>query len=128
MTDESIDVNVKFPDRWKPLLKLCRYYQRDNLIDLVRLLRDRGADLKARTPDGYNVLQLVCFHQLGNVGLIRLIEVFTESVDIDIIDEETPDGWNPLTYLCVHYKKENLIDVIRPLIESGANVADLLLI
>ena len=54
--DESVDVNVKSPEKLKPLLQLCSYYPHNNLIDLVRLLIKRGVDVNARTPEGFTVL------------------------------------------------------------------------
>ena len=38
---------------------MCRQYPRNNLIDIFRLLIEKGADVNTKTKDGYGVVQLL---------------------------------------------------------------------
>jgi len=59
-----------------PLHYLCENYERKNLIDLVRILIDSGADINARDNDRYTPLHYLCAnYKRGNLlKLIRLLK------------------------------------------------------
>ena len=54
---------------------MCRYYDKENLIDIVRLLIDKNIDVNCKTEDGVNALHLVCRYQpqIRLVDLVRLL-------------------------------------------------------
>jgi ankyrin repeat protein len=50
---------------------LCRYHQKENLIDIIRLLIENGIDVKFKDNDGDNALTLL----VQNYELQNLIEI-----------------------------------------------------
>jgi ankyrin repeat protein len=98
---------------------LCRFYQNDNLIVIIRLLIEQGIDINWKNENEDNALTLLCrYYQ--NENLIDIIRLLIENgIDINWKNE---DGDDALTVLCNNYKNENLIDITKFLIKSGFNV------
>ena len=46
--DDTVDINAMNLDGWTPLNLLCHYYD-SRLVDLVKLLIEKGADINAKT-------------------------------------------------------------------------------
>ena len=59
MIQHGADVNAKTSDQRTALHYVCHYYQKDNLIKVIRLLIKHGADVKAKTTVGNNALALL---------------------------------------------------------------------
>ncbi len=57
--NDVIDVNHKDQDDWNPLHYLCRYYEHENLINLILLMIKKGINLKAKTKEGFTALTLM---------------------------------------------------------------------
>jgi len=45
---------------WTALRFLCRHYNRDNLIEVAKMLTENGVDVTVTDGDGRNALHLVC--------------------------------------------------------------------
>ena len=97
----DINICIRGWNGWNPMHILCMYYGYSNLMDLIRLLTERGVDINAKTPQS-NPTDYCAKH----------LEGFLQS----------PNGSSPLILLCRYYKGEDLIDLIRFLIEKGADI------
>ena len=60
-----------------PLHLLCKHYKKDNLIDLVALFIQNGADVNAENENGQTPLHLLCKHY-KNDNLIDLVKILIE--------------------------------------------------
>jgi hypothetical protein len=101
--EKEMDVNFKNNEGWKALYLLCRYYERENLFQIVKLLLRRGIDVNCvkrrvdRPSFGVTILQ---------DNLILLLDY-----DIDV-NSKTKEGCNALHFVCrQYYQKENLVEV-----------------
>jgi ankyrin repeat protein len=118
----SLRVLSLYPFRIKrrnALLILCKYYNKDNLIDIVRMLIEKNIDVNCKTIEGWNALLLLCRYY-KNENLIDIVRFLIEkNIDVNCI---TDDGLNALHLVCEYHKKENLIDIVRLLIEKNIDV------
>jgi hypothetical protein len=89
------------------LLFLCQYYDREKLIDVIRLLLDLNIDVNWMNSEGENALHFVC----GDYGKDNLIGIIQLLLDRGI------DGDNAIILLCALYQKANVIDIIDNQIE-----------
>jgi hypothetical protein len=91
------------------LLILCKYYNKDNLIDIVRLLIGKNIDVNCKTNEGSNALNLVCrnYDKENLIDIVRLL--IEKNIDVNCKDIF---GQNALHYVCQYYKNENLIDIV----------------
>ena len=74
--DVSVDVNATDPiDGMNALLKLTRYYEYENLTELVEPLVEIGIDVNATDAEGWNALHHLCRYYKHNnlIDLIRLL-------------------------------------------------------
>ncbi len=53
LIEKGATVNAKDVDGWTLLHYLCVNYKHGNLLQLIRILKDNGADLKAETNEGH---------------------------------------------------------------------------
>jgi ankyrin repeat protein len=102
-----------------PLIALCRFYNKENLIDIVRLLIGKNIDVNCRTNKGDNALTLLCqyYKNDNSLGIIRLL--IEKNIDVNCKDN---GGWNALLTVCRYYDKENLIEIVQLLIEKNIDV------
>ena len=93
-----------------PLLALCRFYDKENLIDIVRLLIDKNIEVNCKTKDGWNALHLVCeyYNKENLIDVVRLL--IDKYINVHC---KTNDGLNSLNIVCRYYDKENLIDIVQ---------------
>lgn len=61
---------------------LCRLYRHDNLIQLIKFLLAKGADVNAKTPDGRNPLHLLCEHYEHDNLLDFVVLLKNNSIDL----------------------------------------------
>jgi hypothetical protein len=114
-------VEEEISEYWNhiPLLALCRFYNKENLIDIVRLLIDKNIDVNSKTNDGWNALHLLS----RNYDKENLIDIVRLLIDKNIdVNSKTNDGWNAMNFLSRYYDKENLIDIVRLLIDKNIDV------
>ncbi len=114
-------VEEEISEDWNhiPLLALCRFYDKENLIDIVRLLIDKNIDVNCKTNGGDNALHTVCLNY-DKENLIEIVRLLIEKyIDVNC---RNYNGWNALHFVCEYYNKENLIDIVRLLIEKNIDV------
>ena len=63
---------------WTPLHVVCFYYKNENLIEIVRLLIQHGAEVNAKKVDGKTPLHLVCQYY-KNSNLMDLVHLLIEN-------------------------------------------------
>lgn len=117
-----MDINAKTTGNdWTPIQCLLVHYRElNNLIDLIRLLLENGADAVAKTPDGYNLLHLLC-RNYQHDNLIELVRLLIER-GVDVNDSD-PDGWNPLHILCRNFEnEERLFELVLLLKENNIDM------
>jgi hypothetical protein len=76
-------VEEKIPEEWNPFpfLALCRYYNKENSIDIVPLLIK--IDVNCRTSGGWNALTLLCrnYHQENLIDIIQFL--IKKNIDVN---------------------------------------------
>ena len=99
LTQDGIDINCKDPEGWNALFYLCRLYQKNNFVDIVRLLIDHGIDVTWKNQLGQNALLILCLHySIENLlDLIRLL--IDHGIDVDFRNQNDR-GWNALHCVC----------------------------
>jgi len=60
VADESVDINTTNSSGWGPIHFLCKSYGDRDLIDMIQLLINRGANVDAKTDTRRNSLHLLC--------------------------------------------------------------------
>ena len=136
--DDSVNINATdSKDGMNALLKLCRHYEHDNLIELVRPLIKRGIDVTATDPNGENSLHdrsdkgininakdsigrnaLHLVFQNNNHG--HMVQVAKSLIDSGVdVNAQTKTGWSPLHVLFRYYKHDNLMALTEILIKRG---------
>ena len=114
---EDLDLNAKDSiEGWNALWNVCRYYNRENLIQIIRLLLDQGIDV----PRDDEVLITACknFKRKSLISIVQ--QLLSHGVDVNVVSKK--EGWNVLFALCFNYTGDNLIAIIRILIEKGVEV------
>lgn len=124
MIETGANVDVKLPNsEWTLLHILFRHYPHSNLIELVRLLIQKGVEINTkRSPDdGWTILHILCT-SYPHDNLVDLFRLLNDN-DVDL-NAKSSNGLNALhlilTFRCEH---PNLLDLIRLLIENGVDVA-----
>lgn len=107
-------------DGWNATLLLCQHYSGRDLIDLIRLLIERGVDVNYRDDNGWNALLFLCQSWYADESLIDLIRLLVDR-GIDL-KATTKDGWNALLLLSRCYQHENLVHIIRLLMDGGIDL------
>ena len=100
---------------------------KDNLLDVIQLLIDHGADVKNNTnwilrALGYwrSPLHIVLRQNYENENLIDIVQLFVEKgSELNVEDEY---GHTPLHLVCKFYKKDDMKDIIQLLINKGVDV------
>jgi ankyrin repeat protein len=78
---------------------LCENYRHDDLIDIVRCLLEKGANIQLRDLTGATALHRLCQHFPGK-NLKEIVEIFIQyEADVSVEGEE---GKNALHYLCMN--------------------------
>nr|CAH0103688.1 unnamed protein product [Daphnia galeata] len=110
---------LKNNDGWNAILTVCRYYDKENLIDIVKLLIEKNIDVNCINNDGFNALNLVCqnYKKENLIDIVRLL--IEKNIDVNL---KNNDGWNALLTVCRYYDKENLIDIVKLLINKNIDV------
>jgi ankyrin repeat protein len=114
-------VEEEIPEGWNPfpLLALCLYYKKDNLIKIIKLLIDKKIDVNCKTSNGSNALLILCrYYKQKN--LIEIVQLLIKN-NIEVNCKQN-DGWNALHLVCRYYDKGNLINIVRFLIEKNIDV------
>ncbi len=124
-------VNIIPKDGMNALLKLSRYYDYDNLIDLVHSLitrswnslhdrSDKGININAKDSIGRNALHLV-FQNNNHDHMVQVAKSLIDSgVDVNATTYKTK--WSPLHVLFRYYKHDNQIALTEVLIERGVDL------
>ena len=102
------------------LTVICRYYKRDNLIDLIRLLLSRGVKVNCINSRKQTAIHSLCQHYPGP-DLLPILKLLVEKgIDASVEDENKETALN---LLCRCYRHCNLLEIIRFLvIDCGVNV------
>lgn len=104
-----------------PLLKIVPYFSNHpNLIELVQLLILNGVDLNANTerncsPALHSLSKNAMLSDRLKIDIVRLLlQIWA---DVEIQHEITP-----LHNFCLHCRTENLVEIPKPLIQTGTDV------
>jgi len=110
MIENGADINATTSKGWTVLHIICRIYKRDNLIDIISLIADKGGTIDARTPSELNSpLHFLCeYYPYDNlINLVRLlIEMGAQA------SAKTSDGFTALDLLIRFYTHENLSELV----------------
>ena len=99
---------------------MCHNYKDDNLIDILRLMIEHGADVNVKTEFHESPLYILCESQRESEKLIDLIRFLIEE-GTDVKDMENEN--NPLLAICKNYKKDEfLMNIVQLLVENGADI------
>jgi hypothetical protein len=82
---------------------LCKNYQNENLIDIIRLLIEKGIDVNCENRDGDNALHFLCANY-KNENLIDIIRLLIEK-GIDV-------NYKDIVVLRQNYRKENCSQIV----------------
>jgi ankyrin repeat protein len=115
----DVDINVSDNGEWNALGMACRHCQSKTLINLVRLLLERGISVNSKNRDGDSALIVLCANY-KHIGLLEIARLLIEhQIDINAINSF---GWNALLSICYNFKSEILYDIIKILLEVRINV------
>ncbi len=111
-------VNTQDDNGNTALTLLCEHYNGDDLIDIIRILIQKGVDVNQATKkNGFNALMLLCM-QYHRDNLIDIVRLFVET-GANVNNKGTDDAWNVLHIICRYYNSEKLIEIIALLIAHG---------
>lgn len=117
--DASVNVDAKMGFGETPLAWFCKVYRSSNLIDLVKILIENGADVKVQGQSRVTPLHQLCVNYKHD-NLIDLIQLFKQNgADVDAW---TKSRETPLRLICENYKHGNLMDVVKFLVDNGADL------
>lgn len=118
-SDPNVSCNT---NGWTLINLACRYYQHDGLIDVLRLLIDRGAQLEHRTANGNNALTLLALNYQQN----NMADVIGLLIDAGAdVNCKSNKNWNALLMVCCYYKSiEGLFPAVKLLVDRGINVKE----
>lgn len=117
--NDELEVSCRQKDGANALHVICRYYQGDNLIDLVKLLIKKGIDVNQTTRVGSNALNLnaqCAYDQRGK--LLNLVNPLCEIY----ANYRYADGSNALLILCQYYRGDNLLEIVKLFIDNKTNI------
>ena len=100
------DVNaITAVPRWTPLHLLCENYKNDNLIEIVKLLIEKGAKVDEQSLVGVTPLYLVCQH-FQSENLVDIIQLLIENGAK--VNTKTGIRLSPLHVLCKNYPTDKV--------------------
>lgn len=120
LIQHGIDVKATQTDNcWDALVTLCCfYYKRENLADLVRFLLENGASNES------TALIVLCANSHKHRPNNNLAHVIGLLVEHGFhVNKSTEDGETALMALCSKYDGDNLMEIVRLLISSGADIS-----
>lgn len=79
-------------------IHLCAQYQKENLIESLKILANNGAKLTATNSDGETILHLICQYA-DQLNLISIITSFDKSLIQKLINKTDNIGRTPLHYV-----------------------------
>lgn len=98
---------------WNALHLVCRYYQHNDLDELVRLLIVVGlVNVSVKTSTGFNALHLLCCYNCSNPKSLKntMNLLLNEGIDVNA---KTDNGFTALHFLCRNYfNPEILIEIL----------------
>jgi ankyrin repeat protein len=109
-----IEVNCKNDNKLNALLFLCKYYDKENVIEIVQLLIGKKIDVKCETNQGYNALHFVCRYAPKN-NLVDLVSILVRhKIDKKV---KTTDGSirTARSLLLERFKEDEVKDVLQML-------------
>lgn len=106
------EVNAKDADGRTPILELCRYYDKDNLVEIVQLLIDNGADVKVADNNKRTPLLEICENYQKN-DLKCVVQYMINKGSV--VNAKGLNGSTPLLELC---NRHNVVEVIQLLMAS----------
>lgn len=122
LVDSGCDVNAVIYGGGNILQNLCCYYQEEDLIEIIRMLIAKGIDVNCRNFENMNALLVLSDHNSHHPRFFDIVRLLLESgIDVNCVNH---NGVNVLFYLCIAYQRDDLIDLIRLLIEHGLKGID----
>ena len=106
------------------LLKLCRSrwgFDEASLLRLRELSLDKEVDVNQKDESGYSPFHLI-FWSKGCQSLLQSLQALLERNSVDVNECWIAcGGWSALSYLCYFYVGYNFIEIVRLLIQHGAD-------
>ena len=128
---KDLFINSTSVEGFTPLMFLCRFYPREDLIDCAQLLINRGIDVEAREKHGKNSLKVLCKKYRGkdlvNIALLlinrktlwydiiscikdlRDENLIFESEALEVIFKHIREGRNPVNIKLTYTKFSSLV-------------------
>jgi hypothetical protein len=97
-----------------PLPALCRFYNKENLIEIVKLFVDKNIDVNWKTNGVWNALLSLCRYY-DKENLIHIVRLLIEK-NIDVNCKNT-NGWNALHFVCRFQPPSRLFDLVQLLVQ-----------
>ena len=121
LIENNVNVNAKTTNvsrRCAPtaLLALCKYYNKEDVIDIIRMLIEKQVDVNDVYPNGSSSALLLLCQYYKHENLIDIIKLLVDNNAN--VNYRTKDGDNILNLLCRHYLRTNLIELVRFLIDK----------
>ena len=125
----DLDVNVTDGGQWNALGMACRHCQNKNLLDVVRLLLERGIQVNNTNGEGNSALMALCANygskryqrndkqQKNFIKIVRLLIEYDTNVNL-----VNNLGANVLHMLCCNHASENLPEMVQVLLDAGVCV------
>jgi ankyrin repeat protein len=91
---------------------VCRFYNKENLIEIVRLLIDNKIDVNSKNNDGWNALHFVCYYSPKSrlFDLVRLL--VQHKIDKKVKTTGGEIG-TARSFLLNRFKEEEIKDVLQ---------------
>ena len=83
---------------------------------LRELVSDTSVNINYKDSAGYTPLNMLCWKN-NNYSLKECVEILLQRKDI-AVNMKNKEKWNALHHVCRHYKLDNLIDIVRLLIDA----------
>ena len=114
------DVNLSNTLGWNPLFTLCYNYNGNNLKDAIEVLIDAQVDIQTKALDGWDPLLALSFAQRNHPDFLEVVRLLVDN-GVDVTSHDKVEGFTALHFLCANYKGDFLVDIVKLLVESGAN-------
>ena len=119
LLENGANTNAIDIDGSNALHTACRFYQFDNLVEVIRLLIKYGAEGKQNYL-GFTPLHFLCRLYNPNYNIIEVIRLLVEHGGVDVNAKTYNERTTALIYACLS-QKENFIEIIRIFMKHGAD-------
>jgi hypothetical protein len=93
---------------------VCRHYDKENVINIVRLLIEKNIDVNCKTNNGWNALHLVCRYapKTNLVGLVSILVLHKIDKKVKTTGSEIGTA---RSFLLKRFKEEEIANILQML-------------